>query len=226
MRTGSFYKGQGLCSFVVWAPFAENVSVLKLLEIQRQSMLMYTSCGWFFEDISGIETVQILQYAGMALQLSEGLSGNSLERGFLERIEKVKSNIDEHGDGRRIYEKFVKPAMVDLKKVAAHYAISSLFEEYGETADVYAAAITVAPRFFSELIEDPQTPPFGNAIWGDAILPYPSGAKGRRYRNVFTDEILETTEQGSMTGFFLRDIFTDFPVALLDSVSNGEEGSI
>ncbi len=115
----------------------DEIILLKLLEIQRQSMLMYTSCGWFFDDISGIETVQILQYAGMALQISEGLSGDSLEQGFLERIEKAKSNIDEHRDGQRIYEKFVKPAMVDLKKVAAHYAISSLFKEYGETADVY-----------------------------------------------------------------------------------------
>lgn len=120
----------------------DQITLLKLLEMQRQSMLMYTSCGWFFDDISGIETVQILQYAGMALQLSKELSGNSIEEGFMERIEKAKSNIDEHGDGRQIYEKFVKPAIVNLKKVAAHYAISSLFEEYGETANIYKFLIT------------------------------------------------------------------------------------
>lgn len=98
--------------------------------------------------------------------------------------------------------------------------ICAFARQYGDTT-----TITVAPRFYSELIEDPQTPPFGDAIWGDAILPYPSGAKGQRYRNVFTDEILETTEHWSMTGFFLRNIFANFPVALLESVSTEEEGT-
>jgi hypothetical protein len=115
----------------------DKILALKLLELQRHAMLMYTSCGWFFDEPSGIETVQVIQYAGRAIQLSEELFGNSLEPQFLERLERAKSNIPEHRDGRLIYEKFVKPAMVNLEKVGAHYAIRSLFEPYAEHDRIY-----------------------------------------------------------------------------------------
>jgi hypothetical protein len=108
----------------------EKSLVLKLLEMQRHAMLMYTSCGWFFDELSGLETVQILQYAGRVVQLARDVLGDDHEAQFLERLEQAKSNIPEHGDGRRIFEKFVKPAMVDLLTVGAHYAVSSLFEDY------------------------------------------------------------------------------------------------
>jgi alpha-amylase/alpha-mannosidase (GH57 family) len=116
---------------------SEMVTVLKLLELQRHAMLMYTSCGWFFEELSGIETVQVIQYAGRAVQLAQELFGNDIESHFLSSLELAKSNIPVHGDGHRIYGKFVKPAIVDLTEVTAHYAISSLFEEYGEQAEIY-----------------------------------------------------------------------------------------
>jgi hypothetical protein len=98
--------------------------------MQRHAMLMYSSCGWFFDELSGLETVQVLQYAGRVVQLARDILGDDHEAQFLERLEQAKSNIPEHGDGRRIFEKFVKPAMVDLLTVGAHYAISSLFEDY------------------------------------------------------------------------------------------------
>ena len=82
----------------------EKVSVLKLLEIQRCAMLMYTSCGWFFDEISGIETVQVIQYAGRAVQLGEEVFGVSMEPNFLQLLETAKSNIPEHKDGRWIYK--------------------------------------------------------------------------------------------------------------------------
>ncbi|MFH1647328.1 MAG: DUF3536 domain-containing protein, partial [Chloroflexota bacterium] len=107
----------------------ERIAALKLLELQRHAMLMYTSCGWYFDDLSGIETVQIIQYAGRAVQLARELTGEDLEPGFLQRLELVKSNLRQHGDGKRIYDTFVKPAMIDLTKVAAHFAISSVFED-------------------------------------------------------------------------------------------------
>jgi len=109
---------------------SEQSLVLKLLEMERHAMLMYTSCGWFFDELSGLETVQVLQYAGRVVQLARDILGADLEAHFLERLDLAKSNIPEHGDGRRIFEKFVKPAMVDLLTVGAHYAISSLFEDY------------------------------------------------------------------------------------------------
>jgi alpha-amylase/alpha-mannosidase (GH57 family) len=108
----------------------EMSTVLKLLEMQRHAMLMYTSCGWFFDELSGLETVQVLQYAGRVVQLARDILEDDHEAHFLERLQHAKSNIPEHGDGRRIFEKFVKPAMVDLLTVGAHYAISSLFEDY------------------------------------------------------------------------------------------------
>ena len=110
----------------------ERVVALDLLEMQRHAMLMYTSCGWFFDEISGIETVQVIMYAGRVIQLAQKLSqhddGEAIEAGFLERLQHAVSNIADHQNGAELYRKWVKPAMVGLEQVAAHYAISSLFE--------------------------------------------------------------------------------------------------
>ena len=119
----------------------ERVTALKLLEMQRYAMLMYTSCGWFFDELSGIETVQVIEYAGRAVQLADALFEGSVEPGFLERLAQAKSNVPEHGDGALIYEKFVKPAIVDLEKVAAHYAISSMFQSYPDQAHIYCYSV-------------------------------------------------------------------------------------
>ncbi len=116
---------------------ARKTRALRLMEMQRQAMLMYTSCGWFFDEISGIETVQVLQYAGRVVQLCGEISGDSVESGFLDRLERAASNVTEHGNGRHVYDKFVKPAMVDLHKVGAHYAVSALFENYGDRARIF-----------------------------------------------------------------------------------------
>lgn len=115
-----------------------TVAVLCLLEMQRHSQLMYTSCGWFFDELSGLETVQIIQYAGRAIQLSERYCRQPLEAGFLERLALAGSNLAEHENGAEIYVKFVKPAMIDLIKVGAHYAVSSVFEEYGEETCIFS----------------------------------------------------------------------------------------
>ncbi|HEX3034111.1 MAG TPA: DUF3536 domain-containing protein [Thermodesulfobacteriota bacterium] len=125
---------------------AERTTSLKLLEIQRHAMLMYMSCGWFFNELSGIETVQVIQYAGRVIQLAEGLFGDSFEARFLEQLKQAKSNIPEHRDGAVIYEKFVKPAMVDWEKVTAHYAVSSLFEDYAEKTMIYCYTADLEDR--------------------------------------------------------------------------------
>jgi alpha-amylase/alpha-mannosidase (GH57 family) len=116
----------------------DEIKILTLMELQRNAMLMYTSCGWFFDELSGIETVQIIQYAGRVLQLADQLFRRSFETEFLERLALAKSNIPENSDGRIIYEKYVRPAMLDLKNVGAHYAISSLFQENGERRSIYS----------------------------------------------------------------------------------------
>jgi hypothetical protein len=110
---------------------AEIGTVLSLLEMQRHAMLMYTSCGWFFDELSGLETVQVIMYAGRTLQLAQRLFPDHHEQTFRELLKAAKSNIPEYGDGAQIFDRFVKPAEVDLLAVAAHYAIASMFQLAG-----------------------------------------------------------------------------------------------
>lgn len=112
---------------------AEKSKILKLLELERNAMLMFTSCGWFFDEISGIEAVQVMKYAGRAIQLTKEMNGKDLEPGYIKRIEKAPSNHAEFGNGATVYEWFVKPAPLDPQRIGVHYAVSSLFEEYPET---------------------------------------------------------------------------------------------
>jgi len=123
-----------------------QVGAIRLLEMQRHAMLMFTSCGWFFDEISGIETVQVIQYAARALQLATELGAENLEPRFLEALEQAKSNIPENQNGRVIYEKFVKPAVMTRETVVAHFAISSLFESYPAEAKIFSFSITQEDR--------------------------------------------------------------------------------
>jgi hypothetical protein len=116
----------------------EQVRALKLLELQRHAMLMYTSCGWFFDEVSGIETVQVMQYAARALQLLKDTCGTDIEAEFVKRLREAPSNLPQIGTAATAYENYVRPAALDLLRVGSHYAISSLFEEYPETASVFA----------------------------------------------------------------------------------------
>jgi alpha-amylase/alpha-mannosidase (GH57 family) len=116
----------------------DKVRVLKLLEMQRHAMLMFTSDGWFFDEISGIETTQVMKYAARAMQMANELAGADLEPGYTDILRGAKSNIPEFKDGANVYRMFVKPAAVDINRVAAHYAISSIFEEYPETVKIYS----------------------------------------------------------------------------------------
>ena len=115
----------------------EKVVAFKLLELQRNAMLMYTSCGWFFDDVSGIETVQVMRYAARIVQLAGQLFGGPLEEPLLRKLERARSNRPDRRNGRWIYEREVKPGVLDLRRVAAHYAVSSLFESYGDRVPVY-----------------------------------------------------------------------------------------
>jgi alpha-amylase/alpha-mannosidase (GH57 family) len=115
----------------------EQIIALELLELERHVQLMYTSCGWFFDDLGGIETVQILEYAGRAVQLAEHLFSESLEGELKNRLALAVGNIPENGNGSQIFDQLVKANQIDLKNVCAHYALSSLFETYEDDARVY-----------------------------------------------------------------------------------------
>jgi hypothetical protein len=118
--------------------FSEKVEFLKLLEMQRNSMLMFTSCGWYFDDICGIETVQIMQYASRAIQLAKETDNKDFETEFENILQKAPTNLREYPTGRDAYERLVKSSSVDLNRVAVHFAISSIFTEYPkEEARIY-----------------------------------------------------------------------------------------
>ncbi len=116
----------------------EVEKTLKLLEMQRSAMLMFTSCGWFFDEISGREPVQVLQYAARAVQLSKDFSDRDLEEEFLKILEKAPSNVPKYENGRDVYEELVEPTVVDLPRMGAHYAISSLFKDYDEEEEIHS----------------------------------------------------------------------------------------
>jgi alpha-amylase/alpha-mannosidase (GH57 family) len=92
-----------------WLSEAEQTEALTYLELQRMLLLMYTSCGWFFNDISGIETIQILKYAARAIDLMDQLGLPSVRDRFLEVLSEAKSNHSELGTGADIYQQYVEP---------------------------------------------------------------------------------------------------------------------
>ena len=119
---------------------ADRVRALELMEMQRHTQLMYTSCGWFFDDVAGIETVQIIAYAARVLQLAKEIFGEraaTLEPAFLERLEEAKSNETKYGNGAEIYKSSVATMELGLEQVAAHYAISSMFSSFAEETDLF-----------------------------------------------------------------------------------------
>jgi alpha-amylase/alpha-mannosidase (GH57 family) len=117
---------------------ADKVRVLKLFEIQRHAQLMYTSCGWFFDEVSGIETTQVLQYAGRAVQLHMEVFGESLQDELVRRLSAAKSNIPERSDGGAVFREWVKPMEAGLLEAGAHYVLRSLVEQPGGSSQVYS----------------------------------------------------------------------------------------
>ncbi len=119
----------------------EKSRALQLLEMQRHALLMYTSCGWFFEEISGMETTQVLQYASRAVQLARDATGEDLEGEFADRLKEAPSNLSFYRDGKGVYETIVRPSRVGLMRVGAHHAVSSLFRETPEAGRVYCFTV-------------------------------------------------------------------------------------
>lgn len=118
----------------------ERTTALKLMELQRHALLMYTSCGWFFDEISGIETVQIIAYACRVLQLAAELfapDAAQLEEEFIQRLSQASSNVPQEKDGGEVYRRTAKKEQAGLEQVAAHYAISSIFTSYSQETELF-----------------------------------------------------------------------------------------
>jgi len=109
-----------------------RTKVLRLFEMQRNSLLMFTSCGWFFDEISGIETTQILQYADRAIQLAESESSIVLHKAFLKLLSAAPSNLPSYSNGSEVHRQCVQPSRLSLSKVGQHYAVASLFDDFPE----------------------------------------------------------------------------------------------
>lgn len=106
---------------------ASKTKLLRLMEMQRNALLMFTSCGWFFDEISGIETNQILQYALRAIYYARQISGKDFHPEFIKRLEAAPSNV--HENGATAYKKYILPSEVGLKRAGMHFAVASLFEK-------------------------------------------------------------------------------------------------
>ncbi len=119
---------------------SERTRALELMEMQRHAQLMYTSCGWFFDDIAGIETVQVIAYAARVIQLARQLFGEkaaAIEPAFLAHMAEAHSNDPKAGDGASIYKKCVDTMELSLEQVAAHYAISSVFSSFADETHLF-----------------------------------------------------------------------------------------
>ncbi|MBL0220908.1 MAG: DUF3536 domain-containing protein [Myxococcales bacterium] len=126
---------------------AERVRALSLMEMTRHAMLMYTSCGWFFDDLSGIETVQCMQYAARVAELIEEIGGGAVEAELVDRLALARSNLASEGDGRKVWAQRVRPARVDPEKVCAHVAVHTLVEHDAEkSVDVYGYHVDFIDR--------------------------------------------------------------------------------
>jgi hypothetical protein len=229
----------------------EQTRVLKLLELQRQAMLMYTSCGWFFDELSGIETVQVIMYAGRVVQLARNVLGQNLEGAFEEKLAAARGNVPEHPDGRSNYESFVRPAMIDLQKVGGHYAIKSLFSPGPADDRVYcydaelldhhrraagrAKMLVGRARLRSRITGEQEVLSFGVLHLGDHVLsggvrPYEGDAaydglvsrSTERFDRGDYTEVLRVLD-GSFGGsrLNLRTLFKDEQRAILDVIFEG-----
>jgi alpha-amylase/alpha-mannosidase (GH57 family) len=111
--------------------------ILRIMEMQRHAMLMYTSCGWFFDEISGIETTQVLQYACRVIQLANQIGEVDLETEFIKQLEAAPSNVSTYENGAVVYNKSVVPSRTNLQRVGIHYAVSSIFEDEPDSLTIF-----------------------------------------------------------------------------------------
>ncbi len=120
-------------------------NALRLLEMQRDGMLMFTSCGWFFDEISGLETTQCLHYAARAIHLAKQF-GRDFERKFLQVLKTAPSNVPHFRDGKGVWEQLIRPATVDLDRVLAHAAISLIFPQCESVVREYSFDLDILDR--------------------------------------------------------------------------------
>jgi alpha-amylase/alpha-mannosidase (GH57 family) len=119
----------------------ERVKAITLLEMEKHAMAMFTSCGWFFDDISDISSISILCHASRAMQLAKQVSGVYLESSFLEILREARSNLPEIGDAVNLYKMAVLPLRTDLRRMVANFALRFLLPGYPRSIEMYTCEI-------------------------------------------------------------------------------------
>lgn len=170
----------------------ESSRAFKLMELQRALMACFTSCGWFFDDIGGLESVLVLKQAGRALDLATSLFGTSLEDTFLSILENASSNQRKFGNGRDIYIKHVQPLAVGFEKIAANFALARINASPRQTA-----------RFFNFRVKINDITHLGNALERQTIgnITVTSTTTGERNHFVFTSILTERLIQAGVKTF-------------------------
>ena len=105
-------------------PAGATVRARELLELEWHALSMFTSCGWFFDDISGIEALQVMRYAARAIELA-GTDAARLEAGLLERLALAVSGTSEAPTGRDLYQAHVRPRLAVAARVGAGAAAAA-----------------------------------------------------------------------------------------------------
>jgi alpha-amylase/alpha-mannosidase (GH57 family) len=166
-RIKSFFERYGLKDLNE----KERIKGLKLLEMQRHALQMYTSCGWFFADLAGLETILILQHAARAIQLAEEITGQEIEEKFIQPLSEAESNVPEMGRGDQVYDRLVKPRGVTLDKVVNHFAISSLFD--GGDGEKKIFSYRVEKIHYEKLVKEEDFLVVGQVRVTSDIIPEP-----------------------------------------------------
>lgn len=120
----------------------QKITILEMLESQRFSQLMFTSCGWFFSDISGIETVQIIKYANAAIYYAQPHTKPDLEKVFLSYLKQTTSNVGTTHDGNVIYKSWIKPHELTPEKAVNQFIVKSHLTNRIKEQDIYLYTIT------------------------------------------------------------------------------------
>jgi alpha-amylase/alpha-mannosidase (GH57 family) len=208
-RTRSFFEKYGMKDLNE----KEKITGLKLLEMQRHALQMYTSCGWFFADLAGLETILILQHAARAIQLAQELTGPEIEKKFLALLSEAESNLPEMGKGDQVYQHWVKPKCVTHEKVVNHFAISSLLDDGGKGKKIFSYGVEKIRyermekgacwlvigqvRVFSEIIPEPKEFLFGLIPSKKAVVQtWVSEFKGSLSFETLREKGLESLERG------------------------------
>jgi len=182
---------------------AARVKALTLLEIQRHSLMMFTSCGWFFDQLTRLEPVQVLLYAARALELARTF-GADYEAGFVASLK----------DDAGVWEKLVKPQIMTPDHVAAHYAVSLLFEDQ---PPAFVHHHRAACERFTRRVEGGVTVAAGRATFSD-------GCTGARWTRAFFSAVLKG--QRVQTFVCAGDLPDERFDSLLHAAAGGSEAAL